>query len=206
MTNTFSNLPLPSRLNEEDEDQKQQPTPRVVEKHYFNSRIVMLTGEVNHTLAEKVCVNLFALAQASNDPITMIISSPGGHVESGDMIHDTIKFIKPRVRVVGSGWVASAGALVYIAAEKKDRFVLPNTRFLLHGPSGGVGGKVTDIAIQAREMQIMKDRLNKLIADATGQPVAKVEKDTDRDFWLSAKEAIDYGLATHMITSMSEMK
>lgn len=205
MKNPVSGLPSPSRLAEDEESQ--HPTlPRIVEKHYFDSRIVMLTGEVNHVLAERVCVNLFALAQASNDPITMIISSPGGHVESGDMIHDTIKFIKPRVRVVGSGWVASAGALVYIAADKKDRFVLPNTRFLLHGPSGGVGGKVTDISIQAREMQIMKDRLNKLISDATGQPVSKVEKDTDRDFWLSAKEAIDYGLATHMITSMSEIK
>lgn len=205
MTNRFNSLPTPTRMSE-DEPEKQLPTPRVVEKHYFDARIVMMTGEVNHAMAERICVNLFALAQASSEPITMIISSPGGHVESGDMIHDTIKFIKPRVRVLGSGWVASAGALVYIAAEKKDRFVLPNTRFLLHSPSGGVGGKVTDIAIQAREMQIMKDRLNKLISDATGQPVAKVEKDTDRDFWLSAKEAIDYGLATHMITSMSEMK
>jgi ATP-dependent Clp protease protease subunit len=102
--------------------------------------------------------------------------------------------------------VASAGAHIYLAADKKDRYVLPNTRFLLHGPCGGVGGKVTDIAIQAREMQIMKDRLNKVIADATGQPLKKVEKDTDRDFWLSGKEAIDYGLATHMITSIAELK
>lgn len=201
-----SHSPVLSTLMADEAETSQVPVSRLVEKHYFASRIVMLTGEVNHAMAERVCVNLFALAHAGNDPITLIISSPGGHVESGDMIHDTIKFIKPRVRVVGSGWVASAGALVYIAAEKKDRFVLPNTRFLLHGPSGGVGGKVTDIAIQAREMQIMKDRLNKLISDATGQPLAKVEKDTDRDFWLSAKEAIDYGLATHMITSMSEMK
>jgi ATP-dependent Clp protease protease subunit len=179
---------------------------RQVDKHYFDSRIVMVTGEINHTMAERVCVNLFALAQAGNDPITMIISSPGGHVESGDMVHDMIKFIKPRVRVLGSGWVASAGALIYIAADKKDRYILPNTRFLLHGPSGGIGGKVTDISIQAREIMLMRDRLNKLIADATGQPLKKVEKDTDRDFWLSGREAIDYGLATHMITSMSELK
>ena len=110
---------------------------RHVDKHYFDSRIVMVTGEISHTLAERVCVNLFALAQAGNDPITVIISSPGGHVESGDMIHDMIKFIKPRVRVLGSGWVASAGALIYIAADKKDRYILPNTRFLLHAPSGG---------------------------------------------------------------------
>jgi ATP-dependent Clp protease, protease subunit len=200
-------MPIPTRYADEDDEAPESvKASRLVDKHYFASRIVMITGEINHTLAERVCVNLFALAQASDAPITVIISSPGGHVESGDMIHDTIKFIKPRVRVLGSGWVASAGAHIYLAADKKDRYVLPNTRFLLHGPSGGVGGKVTDIAIQAREMQIMKDRLNKVIADATGQPLKKVEKDTDRDFWLSGKEAIDYGLATHMITSIAELK
>ncbi len=198
-----------SRFAEEDEeapDTGSVKTSRQVDKHYFDSRIVMITGEINHTLAERVCVNLYALAQASNDPITVIISSPGGHVESGDMIHDTIKFIRPRVRVLGSGWVASAGALIYIAADKKDRYILPNTRFLLHAPSGGVGGKVTDIGIQAREMLLMKDRLNKLFSEATGQSIKKIEKDTDRDFWLSGAEAIDYGLATHMITSMTELK
>ncbi len=202
----MTHLPFPTRFSDDDAPRSEMPTPRLVEKHYFDARIVMLTGEVNNVLAERVCINLYALAQASSEPITVIISSPGGHVESGDMIHDTIKFIKPRVRVLGSGWVASAGALVYIAADKQDRYVMPNTRFLLHGPSGGVGGKVTDIAIQAKEMMIMKDRLNKLIADATGQTVAKVEKDTDRDFWLSAQEAIDYGLATKMISKMSELK
>ena len=199
----------PSRLAEEEEKEEAPGSvknSRQVDKHYFDSRIVMITGEISHTLAERVCVNLFALAQPGNDPITVIISSPGGHVESGDMVHDMIKFIKPRVRVLGSGWVASAGALIYIAAEKKDRYILPNTRFLLHAPSGGVGGKVTDIGIQAKEMLLMKDRLNKLFAEATGQPIKKIEKDTDRDFWLSGREAIDYGLATHMITSMSELK
>ena len=203
----MTNFPTPpSRLSEEDEAPGSVKNSRLVDKHYFESRIVMITGEINHTLAERVCVNLFALAQAGNDPITVIISSPGGHVESGDMIHDTIKFIKPRVRVLGSGWVASAGAHIYLAADKKDRYVMPNTRFLLHGPSGGVGGKVTDIGIQAREMLIMRDRLNKVIADATGQSIKKVEKDTDRDFWLSAPEAVAYGLATHIITSMAELK
>ena len=205
MSRSTPHMPFPSMMSDEAET-PQGPMPRPVEKHYFDSRIVMLTGEVTHALAERVCVNLYALAQASHDPITMIISSPGGHVESGDMIHDTIKFIKPRVRVLGSGWVASAGALVYIAADKKDRYVLPNTRFLLHAPSGGVGGKVTDISIQAHEIMLMRDRLNKLFSEATGQTVAKITKDTDRDFWLSAQEAIDYGLATHIITSMAELK
>ena len=166
----------PARLADEEEKEEAPggiKNSRQVDKHYFDSRIVMVTGEITHTLAERVCVNLFALAQAGNDPITVIISSPGGHVESGDMIHDMIKFIKPRIRVLGSGWVASAGALIYIAADKQDRYILPNTRFLLHGPSGGVGGKATDIGIQAREIMLMRDRLNKLIADATGSPSRK---------------------------------
>lgn len=170
-----TSYPTTSSRFADEEEKEEAPggikNSRQVDKHYFDSRIVMVTGEISHTLAERVCVNLFALAQAGNDPITVIISSPGGHVESGDMIHDMIKFIKPRVRVLGSGWVASAGALIYIAADKKDRYILPNTRFLLHAPSGGVGGKVTDIGIQAKEMLLMRERLNKLFAEATGQPI-----------------------------------
>ncbi len=196
-----------TRLEEgKDQDKGQRGSSPLVEKHYFESRIVMVTGEISHALAEKVCVNLLALANASDDPITVIISSPGGHVESGDMVHDTIKFIEPRVRVLGSGWVASAGALIYIAADKQDRYTLPNTRFLLHAPSGGVGGRATDIEIQAREIMLMRDRLNRLFAEATGQTLAKIEEDTDRDFWLSATEAVEYGLATHIINKASELK
>ena len=196
-----------TRLEEDGEKAKGESAGSwLIGKHYFESRIVMVTGEINHTLAEKVCINLLALANASDDPITVIISSPGGHVESGDMIHDTIKFIGPRVRVLGSGWVASAGALIYIAADKEDRYTLPNTRFLLHAPSGGIGGKATDIEIQAREITLMRDRLNRLFAEATGQDLATIERDTDRDFWLSAREAIEYGLATHIITKASELK
>lgn len=194
------------RLDDSDDDDQKRPTSSIAEKYFFESRIVMVTGQITHTLAERVCLSLFALSEASDDPITVIISSPGGHVESGDMVHDTIKFIKPRVRVLGSGWVASAGALIYIAAEKEDRYVLENTRFLLHAPSGGVGGKATDIAIQAREIQIMRDRLNQLFANATGQTLERVEKDTDRDFWLSANEAVDYGLATHIISKQEEIR
>ena len=196
-----------SRLEEgDDKDKGRRGASSLIEKHYFESRIVMVTGEINHTLAERVCINLLALANAGDDPITVIISSPGGHVESGDMVHDTIKFIEPQVRVLGSGWVASAGALIYIAADKEDRYTLPNTRFLLHAPSGGIGGKATDIEIQAREITLMRDRLNRLFAEATGQDLAKIEQDTDRDFWLSATEAVDYGLATHIINKASELK
>jgi ATP-dependent Clp protease, protease subunit len=122
------------------------------------------------------------------------VSSPGGHVESGDMIHDMIRFIPAPVNMIGTGWVASAGALIFVAVPRERRFCTPNTRFLLHQPSGGMGGPATDIGIQAREILKMRARLNRIFADATGQPVEKIEKDTDRDYWMGPDEAIAYGL------------
>ncbi|MFN3836031.1 MAG: ATP-dependent Clp protease proteolytic subunit [Glycocaulis sp.] len=177
-----------------------------VGKALFESRTVLITGGISDKVARSVCAQLFALAAKSDDPILMVVSSPGGHVESGDMIHDTMKFIKPRVIVLGSGWVASAGALIFVGAEKNDRYCLPNTRFLLHQPSGGAGGAASDIEIQVREMRMMRDRLNRIFAEATGQPLERIEKDTDRDFWLTAKEAIEYGLCHKIVTRQDEIK
>ena len=152
---------VPARLDDEEEEKaKAQPSIQV-DKHLFEARTVLITGPVNQEMARDICSRLLALAQVSNDPITVIVSSPGGHVESGDMIHDTIKFISPEVRILGMGWVASAGALIYVSVPKDKRFCTPNTRFLLHQPSGGAGGMATDIEIQAREIIKMRDRLNK---------------------------------------------
>lgn len=195
--------------NDDDEEESSKSPERAgdyVGKALFESRTILITGGISDKTAQTVCAQLFALAAKSDDPILMVISSPGGHVESGDMIHDTMKFIKPRVVVLGSGWVASAGALIYVGADKKDRYALPNTRFLLHQPSGGAGGMASDIEIQVREMRTMRDRLNQIFADATGQTLAKVQADTDRDFWLSAEEAIEYGLCSKIVTSQSELK
>jgi ATP-dependent Clp protease protease subunit len=178
----------------------------LIANHLFRSRTVLVTGEVNPAMAQRVIAQLFALADASEAPIMVVISSPGGHVESGDMIHDAIGFIRPRVRVLGSGWVASAGALIYIGAKKGDRYALPNTRFLLHEPSGGIGGHPSDIFIQAKEITVMRERLNKLLAEATGQDIARIERDTSRDFWLTASEAKDYGLVDKIVSSYSEIK
>lgn len=189
----------------EDEDPPRTPPYDPVSAQLLKSRTVLLTGEINAAVAQRAIAELHALASVSDDPILVIISSPGGHVESGDMIHDTIKFIKPRVRVLGSGWVASAGALVYIGAEKGDRYSLPNTRFLIHEPRGGASGSALDVEIHANQILIMRDRLNKLFAAATGQTVEKIAKDTARDFWLSAQEAKDYGLVDKIITSQTEL-
>jgi len=192
----------------DDESEKQEPAlpaPAIVEKALFNARVVMLTGEVNDIQARRVTERLFALAAENDNPITFVISSPGGHVESGDMIHDAIKFVKPRVRMLGTGWVASAGALIYCAADRQDRFCLPNTRFLLHEPRGGVGGMASDVEIQAREILRMRERLNKIFAEATGQPIERIKKDIDRDYWMLADEAVAYGLAGKIVRSQSEI-
>ncbi len=194
-------------LNEDkgtDDDKDDKPS-KGVGALFLKSRSVLVTGGIDDKLANKVVTQLLALAQDSDDPINMYISSPGGHVESGDMVHDMIKFIKPEVRCIGSGWVASAGALIFIGAKKENRFCLPNTRFLLHQPSGGIGGQVSDMQIQATQIKLMRERFDRLFADATGQTPEKIAEDTNRDFWLNTDEALDYGLLGKVITSMDDL-
>lgn len=201
-------MPLFTRFDDDEDDEEkvkaQQSIP--VDKHLFEARQVMIVGQVTMDLARDVCQRLLALAHVSDDPITVIVSSPGGHVESGDMIHDTIGLIRPKVNILGMGWVASAGALIYISVPRGQRFCTPNTRFLLHQPSGGAGGAATDIEIQAREIIKMRERLNDLFAAATGQPLERIEKDTDRDLWMGAEEAIEYGLVGRVVRSVDELK
>lgn len=178
---------------------------RLLDEKLFKSRELTIFGEINDRVARTVTERLLALAADSDDPITLYISSPGGHVESGDVIYDMIKFIKPDVRVVGTGWVASAGVTIYLAAKKENRYSLPNTRFLVHQPSGGSRGVATDIKIQAEQIIKMRERLNRLIAAETGQPFERVAKDTDRDYWMTVDEAIEYGIVGRKVTNVSEM-
>ena len=145
----------------------------------------MIFGEINQKLAREFTERILFLASQSDDPIKVYINSQGGHVESGDTIHDMIRYVKAPVKVIGTGWVASAGALIYAAAEKDNRYSLPHTRFMLHQPIGGVGGSASDAEIEAKEIIKMRGRLNQLFADATGQPLDQIEKDTDRNFWMS---------------------
>jgi len=178
----------------------------VVKSRFFKSRTVIVTGEINHTLAEKTVKHLIALSEDSDDPINMFISSPGGHVESGDMVHDMIRFIRPKVRTIGSGWVASAGALIYVGAQKENRYCLPNTRFLLHQPSGGIGGQASDMEIQAEQIRQMRARFDHLFSEATGQSKAQIAQDTQRDFWLTTDAAIRYGLVHKVIERIDELE
>ncbi len=178
-----------------------------LESRLLKQRKVLVFGAINDRVARDVTGRLLALASASSDPIDVYVNSPGGHVESGDTIHDMIRFVDSEapVRMIGTGWVASAGALIFIAGHKDRRFCLPNTRFLLHQPMGGVRGPAVDIDIEAREIIKMRERLNRLFARETGQDYAKVSKDTDRNYWMSAEEAIAYGMVTRIIRSAREL-
>ena len=172
----------------------------------FRSRFVLLFGEIDHAIARAACERLIALAQDSNAPITMLISSPGGHVESGDAIHDLIRFVQAPVTTVGTGWVASAGTHVFLAAPKERRVCLPNTRFMIHQPSGGAGGQSTDIAIQAKEILRTRERIAREIATQTGTPIERIRIDMERDYWMSAEEAIEYGIVSRVIESHADLK
>lgn len=176
-----------------------------IRERLFKSRTLIISGGIDQQLVSNVIGQLLAMSSASDDPINVFVNSQGGHVESGDTIHDVIRFIKPRVRMIGTGWVASAGALIYVAAPREDRFALPNTRFLLHQPAGGAGGTAADIAIEAHEIIRMRERINRIFARETGQPFEKIEQDTHRNFWLSAEAAKEYGLVGKIINSIEEL-
>jgi ATP-dependent Clp protease protease subunit len=177
-----------------------------VAQKLFDARVLVLCGEIDSTVAHAVVEQLLALAGGSNDDITIYLHSPGGHVEAADTIHDMLAFIRPRVVMVGTGWVASAGAHIYLGVPREQRYCLPNTRFLLHQPAGGAGGRATDLEIEAEEILKMRARLNRIIAEQTGQPLKRVEKDTERNFWMSAEAAKEYGVVGRIITSIDELK
>ena len=180
-------------------------TPMRVAERLHESRTILISGEVDSQLAQRVMGQLLAFGAESDDDIRIFINSPGGHVESGDTIHDMISFVTPRVKMIGTGWVASAGTHIYLAVPKEDRYCLPNTRFMIHQPLGGVGGQAMDIEIEAEEMLKARARLNGVIAKQTGQSLEKVEKDTDRNFWMSPSEAQEYGIVGKIISSYSEL-
>jgi ATP-dependent Clp protease protease subunit len=219
---------FPRRMDEEDEPETDPDIPEPqgpdikepegnrtlsglvneLEHRLLKQRKVLIFGAINDRVARDVTGRLLALASASAEPIDVYVNSPGGHVESGDTIHDMIRFVDPEapVRMIGTGWVASAGALIFLAGKKERRFCLPQTRFLLHQPMGGVRGPAVDIGIEAREIIKMRERLNRLIAKETGQAYEKVAIDTDRNYWMSAEEAIAYGMVDHVITTLADLK
>lgn len=199
------NMYQSNERNNDDKPDKAERLESLAEQLSFKSRFVLLFGEINHSVARTTCERLIALDQQSDAPISVLISSPGGHVESGDAIHDIIRFIRAPVTTIGTGWVASAGTHVFLAAQKERRVCLPNTRFMIHQPGGGAGGPATDIAIQAKEILRTRERIARVISRQTGKDYDKVLADMERDFWMSAAEAIDYGIVARVVESHRDL-
>lgn len=173
---------------------------------FLNTRQIILSGEVNKELAEKVIRQLLILeSDSASKPIYVYIDSPGGDVDAGFAIFDMIRFIKPPVYTIGMGLVASAGALILLAAPKNYRLGLPNSHYLIHQPLSGIKGVATDIEIHAKEIEKIRTKINALIAEETGKDVAEVAKNTDRDYWLSADEAVNYGLILQVSKTRSDL-
>lgn len=176
-----------------------------LEEKAFKSRTVLVFGTINDQSAADTVRRLIALDGASDAPIDMLVSSPGGHLESGDTVHDVVRFINAPVRMIGTGWVGSAATHLFLAVPKERRFCLPQTRFLIHQPSGGAGGQATDIAIVAREIIKARERIARVIARETGHPLEKVLVDIERDNWMGPEEAIEYGLISRIIERRTEL-
>jgi ATP-dependent Clp protease protease subunit len=200
---------MPERPETPDEERRaSSPEDTFLERSagaLFAARMVLVYGEVDTKLARTVSAQLVALAATGDAPIRMIVHSPGGHVEAADTIHDLVRAIAPDVVMIGSGWVASAGALIYAAASRENRYALPNTRFLLHQPLGGAGGSASDIEIEASQIVRMRERLNRTLARATGQKYETIVRDTERNFWMNAEEARAYGLVHRIVERLAEI-
>ncbi len=192
--------------NDDDEAASQHASAQdAVLARMLKIRTVLISGEIDGQLAERAISKLLILDAENHDPIRVIISSQGGHVDSGYAIHDVLRYLESPVLTLGAGWVASIAVPILLAAEKPSRYSLPNTRFLLHQPTGGAGGQASDIRIAAEEILKLRRRLNQLIADETGKPVEQVEEDSDRNFWMSAEEALAYGLIGKIIRNANEI-
>jgi len=194
------------RFQESEEEEKhEERTPDFFFQRALRTRTIMLSGEINKALAERVVRQLILLEDAAGDPVKIFVDSPGGDADAGFAVFDMIRFVKPRVIVVGMGLVASAAAIVLLAAPKEDRVGLPNSHYLIHQPLSGMRGVATEIEIHARELEKLRDKINRLIADETGQKLEKVAKDTDRDYWMNADEAAQYGLISRVVKQGADL-
>ena len=188
------------------EKEKAKQEQEAISEKMLKTRTILLSGEVNKELAERVVKQLLLLEADSNEPIKVFIDSPGGDADAGYAIFDMIRFVKPDVYTMGMGLVASAGALILLAAPKERRLGLPNSHYLIHQPLSGMRGVATEIEIHAKELEKLRNKINKLIAEESGQDIARVEKDTDRDYWMGADEAMGYGLISKIVTKRSELE
>jgi ATP-dependent Clp protease protease subunit len=195
------------RLDDEDEEPK-APPPRpedALAERFLKTRTILLSGEIDKESSERFIRQLLLLESLGQDPITVLIDSPGGDVDAGYAIFDMIRFVSAPVRIVGMGLVASAAALILLAVPKERRLGFPNSHYLIHQPLSGIRGVATEIEIHARELEKTRERVNRVISEQTGQSIERVRKDTDRDFWMNAEEAIAYGLISRVAATRSEL-
>jgi len=189
--------------DEDDREDSKQADPLLVKM--LKTRTILLSGEINKDLAEKTIRQLLLLESMGDDPIRIFIDSPGGDADAGYAIFDMIRFVKPPVWTIGMGLVASAAAIIQLASPGERRVGLPNSHYLIHQPLSGIRGVATDIEIHARELEKLREKINQLIAEETGVSVDQVEKDTDRDYWMNAEEAVKYGLISRIVTNRNEL-
>jgi ATP-dependent Clp protease protease subunit len=189
---------------EEREEAKQEAHDPLITR-MLKTRTIMLSGEINKDLAEKTIRQLILLEDMGDDPIRIFIDSPGGDADAGYAVFDMIRFVKPEVWTIGMGLVASAAAIIQLASPKEQRIGLPNSHYLIHQPLSGIRGVATDIEIHARELEKLREKINRLISDETGNPFEQVEKDTDRDYWMNAEEAVKYGLISRVAARREEL-
>ena len=192
--------------DEEETKSEKDKAPDPLAEKFLKTRQILLSGEINKELAEKIVRDLLMMEADSSEPIRMYIDSPGGDVEAGFAIFDMIRFINAPVTLIGMGLVASAAALILLAVPKERRVALPNSQYLIHQPMSGIKGVATDIEIHAQELAKTRAKLNKIISDATGKDIEQVTKDTDRDYWLNAEEAISYGLVDRIVSKRADVK
>ncbi|MCL2130766.1 MAG: ATP-dependent Clp protease proteolytic subunit [Treponema sp.] len=190
--------------DEREEDIKNPEADRLLVK-MLKTRTIILSGTINKDMAEKTIRQLLLMENMGDDPIKIFIDSPGGDADAGYAIFDMIRFVKPPVWTIGMGLVASAAAIIQLACPGERRVGLPNSHYLIHQPLSGIRGVATDIEIHARELEKLREKINNLISSETGKPVSQVEKDTDRDYWMNAEEAINYGLISRIITKRDEL-
>jgi ATP-dependent Clp protease protease subunit len=209
MKHLSQNLPKGSRLDDDDDEEFEEAYKEGMHDplaaKMLKTRNILLSGEINKDMAERTIRQLLLMEAASNEPVRIFIDSPGGDADAGYAIFDMIRFIRPEVWTIGMGLVASAAAIIQLAAPKERRVGLPNSHYLIHQPLSGIRGVATDIEIHARELDKLRAKINALIACETGAPVQQVEKDTDRDYWMTAAEAVSYGLISKVISNRDEI-
>jgi ATP-dependent Clp protease protease subunit len=172
----------------------------------LETRSILISGEIDKALAERVVRHLLLLEAAGDQPIKIFIDSPGGDADAGYAIFDMVRFIKPQVIMIGMGLVASAAALILLAAPKEQRLSLPKSNYLIHEPLSTIRGVATEIEIHARQLEKLRNKINQLISHETGVDLTRVEKDTDRDCWLDADGAKDYGLISRIISNRMDLE